>query len=399
MNIGRRVGGWIEALQGMPQARAWRVAVFLWVVYMAVIAGIVAVQPDRRTVTPEYREAANEWWAGEDIYEVRMHGYLYLPQAAIIYTPFAALPQRVGEPVWRIIGLGLFGWCIWRMCELFGGGRAALWFLIATVAAVPASFSAARNGQMNLTMAALLGMAAVDLGRGAWSRAGLSLLLSFALKPLGAVPCLLAGGCYPKSMVWRLALGLAILAGVAFLHSNPEYVARQYGLFIDTMQIARKPKQSLFCDVQGMLWAFGVRPPELLMTLLRVIAAAGTLGIAWLAARRYDAMRSAFVCMLLSSWYLLLFNPRTETNSYVLIAPFVGVLVASVVAERGSSRRLLWLPVYALILSCENWGPLHALTNLWLKAAATLAFGGIMILDVVAGRDPLGLKSPRAEGA
>ena len=68
-------------------------------------------------------------------------------------------------------------------------------------------------------------------------------------------------------------------------------------------------------------------------------------------------------------------------------------------SERGSSQRLLWLTMYALILSCENWGPLHALTNLWLKAAATLAFGGIMILDVVAGRDPLGLKSPRAEGA
>lgn len=397
--MSRRVGGWIEALRMLPEARAWRVAVFVWAVYMAVIAGIVAVQPDRRTVTPEYREAAEEWWAGEDIYEVRMHGYLYLPQAAIIYSPFAALPGRVGEPLWRLVGLGLFAWCLWRLSGVFGGGRRGLWFLVATVAAVPSSFSAARNGQMNLAMAALLGLAAVDLGRGAWNRAGVSLLLSVALKPLGAVPCLLAGGCNPKPMVWRLAVGAAILGGVAFLHANPEYVVRQYELFVETMQIARKPKQSLFCDIQGMFWAFGVRPPEVVMTLLRAGAAAGTLGVAWLATRRYDAARAGFVCMLMAAWYLLLFNPRTETNSYVLIAPFAGVLVAAALAAGGSGRRFLWLAAYALVLSCENWGPLHALTNLWLKAAATLVFGAVLIRDVLSGRNPLGLRGNPGEQA
>lgn len=377
----------------MPEARALRVAVFLWAVYASVISGIVAVQPDRRTVTPEYREAAEEWWAGEDIYEVRMHGYLYLPQAAILYTPFAALPMRVGEPLWRLTGLGLFAWCIWRLCGVFGGGRRGVWFLVATVAAVPSSFSAARNGQMNLAMAALLGLAAVDLGRHAWNRASLSLLLSVALKPLGVVPCLLAGACHVKPMVWRLLVGAGILAAVAFLHANPEYVARQYELFVETMQIARKPKQSLFCDIQGMFWAFGFHPPEVAMTLLRMAAAGGTLGVAWLAVRRYDAARAGFVCMLLAAWYLLLFNPRTETNSYVLIAPFVGVLVAAALWNPASVRRLGWLAGYAFVLSCENWGPLHAVTNLWLKAAATLLFGGVLVRDVLAARNPLGLRA------
>jgi alpha-1,2-mannosyltransferase len=367
-------------------------AVILWAVYLTVIAGIVAVQPDRRTVTPEYREAALEWWAGKDIYEVRMHGYLYLPQAAILYTPFAALPERVGEPLWRLVGLSLFAWSIWRLCMVFGGKRHGIWFLVATVAAVPASFSAARNGQMNLTMAALLGLSAVDLGRHAWNRAGISLLLSVALKPLGVVPCLLAGGCYMKPMGGRLIAGVALLAGLAFLHANPEYVLRQYELFVETMQIARKPKQSLFCDIQGMFWAFGFRPPDLAMSLLRIVAAGITLGVAWLGVRRYDAQRAGFICMLMAAWYLLLFNPRTETNSYVLIAPFAGVLVAAALVERINSRRLFLLGIYALALSCENWGPLHAVTNLWLKAAVTLVFGGVLIRDVLLGRAPLGLR-------
>jgi alpha-1,2-mannosyltransferase len=394
MNMGSRISSWIEVLQGLPEARTLRLALFVWAVYAAIIAGIVAVQPDRRTVTPEYREACEEWWGAQDIYEVRMHGYLYLPHAAILYTPFAALPVRVGEPLWRLVSLGLLAWSIWRLSKTFGGGRAGLWFLIATVSALPASFSSARNGQMNLTMAALLAMAAMDLGIRAWNRASLSLLLSFALKPLGIVPCLLAGGCYIRPMVWRLALGAVLLGAVSFVHWKPGFVASQYELFVQTMQIAGKPKQPLFCDIQGMLLFFGTPLPDPLMTAVRVLAALGTLVVACLAMRRYDPARGAFTCMLLAVWYLLLFNPRTETNSYVLLAPYVGILVAASLQEAKFLMRFVALVALALILSCENWGPLHKLTNLWFKAAACSVFGGFLIRDVWTGRNPMGLPTP-----
>lgn len=130
------------------------------------------------------------------------------------------------------------------------------------------------------------------------------------------------------------------------------------------------------------------------MTVVRALAAIGTLAVAWIALRRYDAARGAFVCMLLAAWYLLIFNPRTETNSYVMLAPFAGALAASAALDPKSLRRFLALAAFALILSCENWGPLHKLTNLWLKAAAGLVFGGFLIRDVFSGRDPLGLPSP-----
>ena len=387
----------MEMLRGVSEARALRLALFVWVVYAVIIAGIVAVQPDRRTVTPEYREASEKWWSGRDIYKVRMHGYLYLPHAAIIYTPIAALPMRVGEPLWRLVNLGLLAFSIWRLARTFGGARSGTWFLIATLAALPASFSSARNGQMNMTMAALLALTAVDLGIRAWNRASLSLLLSLALKPLGVVPCLLAGGCYIRPMVWRLALGVAVLGAASFLHWKSGFVANQYVLFVKTMQIAGKPNQPLFCDVQGMLLFFGAPLPDPLMTAVRALAAVGTLGVAWIALRRYDAARGAFVCMLLAAWYLLIFNPRTETNSYVLLAPFAALLVASAALDGKFPWRFLALAVFALILSCENWGPLHKLTNLWLKAAAGLVFGGFLIRDVLTGRNPLGLQSPSSQ--
>jgi len=247
---------------------------------------------------------------------------------------------------------------------------------------------------MNLAMAALLALAAMDLGIRAWNRASLSLLLSFALKPLGVVPCLLAGACYIRPMVWRLILGAMLLGVAIFLHWKPGFVASQYELFVQTMQIAGRPKQPLFCDIQGMLLFFGIPLPDLAMTAVRALAAIGTLVVAWVARRRYDAVRGAFVCMLLAAWYLLIFNPRTETNSYVLLAPFAGILVAASAQDSKFPARFLALAAFALILSCENWGPLHKLTNLWLKASAGLVFGGFLIRDVLTARNPMGLPAP-----
>ena len=379
-------------LSGLDAGRALKAAVFVWFVYGSIIAGLVAVQPDLRTVTPEYRKASIEWWSGKPIYKARIHGYLYFPQCAILYTPITMLPQRVGEPLWRLLGIGLLAWSIWRLCWFYGGARRNVWFLIATAAVIPPTFSSARNGQANLHMAGLMALAAFDFGRAAWSCGVASLLLTVVLKPLGIVPCLLAGACYLKKTAWRFFVGLLILAAISFLHWNFRYVLNQYMLFIETMKIASQPDKPDFCDIQGLLLVLGIHLPVLVLTAVRAISALGTLWLAMLAVRRYDPARGAFVCLLLSAWYLLLFNPRTETNSYVLLAPFVGVLVAAAVFHAGAAVRFAGMAGFTLILSCENWGPLHHLTNLWLKAAAALVFGGFLIGDIIRNSDPLWLE-------
>ena len=381
-------------LRALSNPRALRSAIGVWIVYAAIIAILVAAQPEKRTVTPEYRKASIEWWSGTPIYKGKMHGYLYLPHCAILYTPFTWLPLRFGEVVWRLTTLGLFAWSIWRLSSVFGGKRRDWWFLVASVGALPASLSCARNGQANLPMAALLACAAVDLGRGAWNRATLSLILSLALKPLGAVSCLLAGACYSRKLFFRIGLGLFFLGAISFLHFRPDYVIDQYKMMVETLRVAGQPNQRLFCDVQGLLINFGVMPAAKMMMLLRALAAIGALGVAILALRRYDSARGAFVCMMLSALYLVLFNPRTETNSYVLLAPFLGVLISQCALKPHLISRLLWLSGLALILTCENWGGLHKWTNLWLKASASLVLCWYLVKDILLARDPLGLCKP-----
>jgi hypothetical protein len=41
------------ALRSVDPARALRIAVGLWVLFALIVGGVVAFQPDRRTVTPE----------------------------------------------------------------------------------------------------------------------------------------------------------------------------------------------------------------------------------------------------------------------------------------------------------------------------------------------------------
>jgi len=392
MSVTARVNRALKRLNGLPETPALRAALLIWFVYGLLFAIIVAVDPVNRTVTHEYRGAAMGWWAGQPIYEMGEGGYLYLPQAGILYTPYALLPLRVGEPLWRITGIALFGWSIWRLCGAYAGSRRSLWFLVATVAAIPPSFASARNGQANLAMAALMAFAAVDLGRALWMRGAGALLLTVVLKPLGLVPCLLAAGCYPRRLILPFAVGFVLLGAASYVHFDPSYVTQQYADFVAKMQIARAPLVHNYCDVQGLIRTLGFNPPKSLMTGIQAVAALLTFLVAWMAVRRYDAARGAFVCMALASLYLLLFNPRTETNSYVLIAPFAGLLVASAAVGTRRAEYFLWLSAYTIALTCDAWGPLHKVTNLWLKAAVTLGFAGVLVRDIACGRDPLGLR-------
>lgn len=384
-----------SALRNLSEQQSLRVAVFIWAVYVLVLAIIMAFQPDIGLVMKIYRNASAAWWQSEPIYVASSRqGFFYLPQAALFFTPVLWFPVALGEVLWRTFIVILFAWSIWQMAAVLGPERRNWRFLVMTAVGVTGSLSAARYGQTNLPLAAFLALAAVSLARASWNSSALWLLFSLVSKPVGIVSCLLAGACYPRKVIFPLVCGAALLVAVSFAHPDARYVAGQYRLFAETMEHARQVPKHSFCDLQGLVRTFGWLPPQATMTGVRVFAALAALVLAWISVRRYDAARGAFLCILWSALYLLLFNPRTESNSYVLLAPFLGVLISSAALEPGESRRLLWLIAFAATLTCENWGALHHWTDLWLKPAATLVFTGFLLREIVLGRDPMGLRGP-----
>jgi hypothetical protein len=93
----------------------------------------------------------------------------------------------------------------------------------------------------------------------------------------------------------------------------------------------------------------------------------------WIGSRRLGEPHRVLTLLGLSAGYLMLFNPRTETNSYVILAPAIAVLAARLVAVESS--RVGWM-LAALALALGNSGmgnPIWPLTKIWPPVMA-LAF-------------------------
>ena len=369
------------ALRSVDPVRALRIAVGLWVLFALVVGIIVAVQPDRRTVTPEYRQASEKWWGGkESPYDLTQIGYLYLPQEAMLYTPFRVLPKSLGEPLWRWAGLALLAFGLWRVAGALSPGDRERLFLGSTLLVIPAALSSARNGQVNLHLAGLLLLTVADLARSRWNAATLWLLLSVMLKPIAVAPALLAAACYPALRL-RLAGGLLLCLAAAWIHPDPSYVTLQYRIFWQKFLLAGQPLiKDNFSDFFGMLWHWDIHPSAKVITAGRAVAALAALGFALGMKRRFpgDPARAAFGVMLLGALYLMLFNPRTEENSYVMLAGFTALLAAGDLLT-GRDRRGWVLALLCLLLAVENMGPVYKLTRIWFKPLVSTLFALVLL--------------------
>ena len=96
--------------------------------------------------------------------------------------------------------------------------------------------------------------------------------------------------------------------------------------------------------------------------------------------------------MLFAVIYLMLFNPRTETNSYVILGIFIALLAAWEGLVRKNHAAVAVFVFLALTLGNENYGGyIYRSTNLWLKPLVALALGFWLSIRV--------LTLPRGESA
>ena len=371
----------VQALRELESRRALRIAVGAWVLFALIVGVIVAVQPDKRTVTIPYQEASAKWWAGsESLYDMSQGGYLYLPQAAILYTPYQLATKRVGEPLWRFTGLGLLAFGLWRVAGLMNPAERERLFLGATLLVIPSALSSARNGQVNLPLAGLMLLSVVDIARSRWNVAAFWLLLAIMLKPISLAPALLAAACFAPLRL-RLIGGLALALAAAYLHPDTAYVTGEYHHFWQKFILAGQPANNDFSDFFGMLWHWGLHPAPVIITAVRGLAAVLTLGLSLLVMRRFHGDRAlqAFGVLLLGALYLMLFNPRTEENSYVILAGFTALLAARDLLA-GETRRGKWLALFCLLLAVENYGFIYKLTRIWFKPLITTLFLALLAM-------------------
>jgi hypothetical protein len=357
-----------------------RIAWSLWLALFVVISiGICA--GDIHSVAIHYADAALHWGEGQPLYNHWGVGFLYLPQAAILHIPFAQLPRVPAEILWRGFTIGIFALGIHRLCRLSERGHSVRLFPMATCVSIPLAFSAARNGQATLLIAGLVLLVIGELVNRRWNRVTALLCLAIAFKPL-ALPTALVVAVLHRPLLWRVGLGLLIVAMVPYLTQEGSYVTGQYYECGVAMRIAADLGTSEpWAQLIGLLEVAGCSIPAEYHTLLRVLAGGAVLVACWQARRRLPVHRFGLYLFSLTTIYLLLFNPRTENNTYAFLAPVIGVCCGEALLVLRNRRLGAAVVLIALgILGSYELGRLIAppAPPVWLAPLMTVCFAIIV---------------------
>lgn len=294
--------------------------VLLWLVPMIVIAAALFRDPLARSLDPLYRDAVDFWFAGEDVYR-GSGGFNYLPPAILMYLPFSELPQPYGQILWRLIAASLLGSGLWMLMGLQERPRRERGMLLLSCISLPLMLGALQTGQANALLAGALLHAAVGLQRRQMWRTAAWLTFGVALKPILIAPIGLAVFMTPALLLPLLVLGSAWMA-LPFVGMNAETVLLQYRLSLANItDSCAHVTEDRFADINGLLRGFGTFLEQPASTVVRALAGA-LCAVSVLAVRRRHGIGPASVryWLVMSTGYLMLCNPMSEANSYVMFA-------------------------------------------------------------------------------
>ncbi len=292
----------------------------LWILTVLIISILVFIAPLKHSVTPTYHEAVERWLTAKSLY---FHAsYFYFPQFVLIFAPFHYLPMPFSDILWRIFQAGLLITGIWRMVKLLPSSERGIFFLYMSLVALTPCIGAMRDGQANVLFAALTVTSVVYLAESRWWLAAMCMISSLAIKPIGLVLISLAAICY-RLTIRKLVICLCIFLLLPFFFADPSYVFSQYQQSFAHLFSASLTTENRFSDLNGLLRSLGMGLTGALSQGIRIIAGILVAGLWWKGSKRMSEPERSFLLLGLSTTYLMLFNPMTEVNSYVIVAPSI----------------------------------------------------------------------------
>lgn len=379
-------------LQGKdyPEHLAW----LLWVLLIIIISITKSLKPINHTqVFFIYADAASRWLTARALYDGSGTGFIYFPQSAMLFIPFTNLSPLWASLIWRAINILVFAIGVQQLTRLIPDHsstsiptskphRLSL-FLPVSLVSILLSWSAARYGQVTLIMIGLMMIAIARLHHRHWNQAALWLTLALAFKPLALVMILLAMVFYRHI---RLPLLIAILCSLIlpFLFQGHDYVLTQYlGCFNELKQASHFGVDHPYAQLFWMLNTLDIKIPSQWHNTLRILFAMATLALGWRLRKRQTSNAFIINLFFLGVLYLLLFNPRTENNTYAMIGPILGLL--TVLHRRWSC--LFWyrahVTLIVLFLLSHPIGKILTGSHvIWIKPALTVAITMLYFLSL-----------------
>jgi hypothetical protein len=318
-----------------------------------------------------YAQAVEQWWAAIDPYGPGSHGFLYLPASIVLFTPFALAGSKLGGVAWSLLSAGVYGSGLMRLARLVSPAQSLPTLAITLLATLPGLHRNLSDGQAQVIMTGLLLNAASDLILKRTWRCAALLSLALAIKPIALSMMALAFVLFSQLRV-PLAIGLCTILLLPLIHPDPGFALAEYRSFLEkiihasTLTAASWP---WLADISTLVAALGIEISQPGQLAIRVLGAGLALVLGY-RARCLSPTTNVCAVLALGLIYLTLFNPRTESDTYVALSSMIGLSAALVLVRKRSSV-LGW----ALLCSALALGiPWRRQIDPWFKPALALMY-------------------------
>jgi hypothetical protein len=275
------------------------------------------------------------------------------------------------------MGFGLFGFALLRLAQIFSptthdsrspsSPYAPVFFLLVLLA-VPASLASINNGQTNLPLSAFFVLTFLAIRDREWATAAALLTVCLVLKPLALAPWLLAFAVFP-SMRIPLLCGVLALLVIGVIHPNLSYAWSQWVEFGTKLLHSYTPENLRVSDIFGMLEKAGIPNNFSVNFSARALGSLAALVFVWIRFRQKGLAAGSWALAVITVLILTIFNPRAETNSYVLVSPLLAYVAVNHFLQPSGSKLLGWiLSAVCLGLMCDGMSKtIYLASDVWLK--------------------------------
>jgi hypothetical protein len=318
----------------------WIVAIAIfWIAVLNTMLVRSAIWPRVHSLYPTYAAAGEDWYHGRSTYFHDEHvpwidQYRYSPIVSASFVPYIVVPERLGNIVWRLVNAAVFFGGVWwwlrRGVPVVLSPRQIAWVFLLLM---PLSVESLNNGQPNPMLIGLMLMCVTAAAGQRWWLSAATCTLAVVLKLYPVSLALLLAGLYPRKLLWRLGVTVAVAFVLPFLVQRPAYVWNQYAEWYRLLAGDERrfgPIVMMYRDLWMLLRVWHVPMTTGLYQAIQLAGAAGCAALCWMGQRRgWDRQRQATTTLILCCCWIMLVGPATEACTYVLMSPPLAyVLVA-----------------------------------------------------------------------
>lgn len=327
-------------------------ALAVWAIVLLVVCTRAFVQPNNRTVYPIFSDSARLWWNTDELYEPHRPdnvwpGYRYSPTFAILFSPFAIVPDAIGGILWRVLSAAFFiGSLAWLARSVLPGGLSRDQFALLTLICLPLSVQSLNNGQANVVVIASMMATVASLREKHWNFATAMLTVAFICKVYPIAFAMLLIVLYPRQLLWRTSLAILASLIFPFMVQHWDYVLDQNKKWIELLLADDRTAaddRNKHRDLWLLIDIYHLPVSRFAYRIIQMAGGAGIAALLWVRQRQGWEEKSLLTSALgLGVCWILVLGPVVESSTFQLLAPSLAwSLLASLRESTWPPRR--WL--------------------------------------------------------